>query len=88
MMRVTALNHAADCLHAFASILARQQPQAAGELDTAVSTYHLPLTVSMDTSEWLEMVARSPQLAMQGTSAHEMRALTERECSTGMDTLP
>jgi hypothetical protein len=67
-MRVTALNHAADCLHAFASILARQQPQAAGELDTAVSTYHLPLTVSIGL---LRVVENGHPLTTAGNAGHK-----------------
>ena len=44
-------------------------------------TRHLPLTISMDVSEWLRMIARSPHLSAAG---HKMQALAQHECATAM----
>jgi fatty acid CoA ligase FadD9 len=80
VMYITAVDHAADCVCAFASQL------HAGTLpEVSCSTRHLPLTVSMGAREWLQMIARSPHLAAAG---HKMRALTQSEWSAAMDSLP
>ena len=83
-MHVTPVNHAADCVCAFISVLEQQTAETPSHT-AGCSTYHVPLTKHMPTREWLEMIASSSSLRAAG---HEMRPLSQMEWLATLRALP